>query len=460
MTLDVVEGRALRVPDALPPEFSDEALALRFTARHRADLRHVAAWGKWLIYQNGQWRFDATLEAFSLARAICREAAHGCNDRSAKAIASAKTVAAVEKLAKADRLHAATVDQWDADPWLLNTPGGVIDLRTGDHQPHERQDYMTKITAAAPEGECPLWRAFLERVTNGDTELELFLQRVVGYALSGNTREHALFFLYGTGANGKSVFINTIAGVLGDYHTTASMDVFLESKTKNDRHPTELACLRGARLVTATETEEGRRWAESRIKALTGGDRISARFMRQDFFEFTPQFKLLVAGNHKPSLRSVDEAIRRRLHLIPFTVTIPKDERDETLADKLKAEWPGILAWAIEGGVEWGLQGLMPPEAVREATKQYLSAEDAMTLWIEECCKVDVDYTATTAELYKSWRQWCDRTGEFAGSQKRFAQRLDDRNYQRWRQGGTGRMGFWGLLPISEPDPGHSKRWQ
>lgn len=192
-------------------------------------------------------------------------------------MASAKTVAAVERLSKADRRLAATVDQWDPDIWKASTPAGTIDLKTGDVRPHRGADYITKITAVAPDRDCPLWRQFLVRITDGDFELEEFLQRMAGYALTGSTQEHALFFLYGTGANGKSVFIATISGIMGDYHTTAPMEAFIASFT--ERHPTELAGLRGARLVTANETEEGRRWAESKIKTLTGGDKISARFM-------------------------------------------------------------------------------------------------------------------------------------------------------------------------------------
>ena len=222
-------------------------------------------------------------------------------------IGSAKTVAAVERLASADRRIAATVDQWDTDSSLLNTPGGTIDLRTGDMRPHAPGDYITKITAAAPGGECPTWLEFLNRITGGDVELQAFLQRMAGYSLTGDTSEHALFFGYGTGANGKSVFVETLAGLLGDYHRMAPIETF--TATIGDQHPTNLAGLRGARLVTAVETEEGRRWAESRIKQLTGGDKVAARFMRQDFFEFTPQFKLIIVGNHKPGLRSVDEAI-------------------------------------------------------------------------------------------------------------------------------------------------------
>ena len=311
--------------DPRPPAFTDEALALRFAERHAGDLRYVAAWGRWLQYDGGRWDFDDTLLAFDRSRKLCREAAAECDRAStASSIASAKTVAAVERLAKADRRLAATIDQWDADLWLLNTPDGVIDLRTGEVRQHRREDYLTKMAAVSPGGNCPVWREHLLRVMNSDAETVAYLQRVFGYALTGSTREHALFFAYGTGANGKTVTVNAVANVLADYHRTASVETFTASNT--DRHPTELAGLRGARLVTASETEQGRRWAESRIKSLTGGEKVEARFMRQDFFEFDAQLKLFIAGNHKPGLTSVDEAIRRRFHLIPFTVTIgPKN---------------------------------------------------------------------------------------------------------------------------------------
>jgi putative DNA primase/helicase len=206
----------------------------------------------------------------------------------------------------------------------------VIDLRTNELRPHCPTDYMTKITAVGPDP--------------NDPELIASLQRMAGYALTGSTQEHALFFHHGVGANGKSTFFNVLAGIMGDYHRTAPIETLIASP--NERHPTDLAGLQGARLVSAIETEEGRRWDESKLKALTGGDTISARFMRQDFFEYRPQFKLIIAGNHKPALRSVDEAIRRRLHLVPWNVVIPPAERDKKLGEKLRAEWPGILAWA------------------------------------------------------------------------------------------------------------------
>lgn len=431
-----------------PPAFADEALALRFAESYAHDLRYVAAWGRWLFFDATCWRIDDTLLAFDRARKICRQAAAECNaDKLARNLASAKTVAAVERLAKSDRRLAATVDQWDADPWLLNTPTGMVDLRTSIVRPHRPDDYMTKLTGVAPDSSCSIaiWLRFLDRVTGGDTELISFLQRMTGYALTGLTREHALFFCYGTGANGKTTFINATTAATGDYHRTAPIETFTDSK--NDRHPTDIAGLRGARLVTAIETEEGRRWAESKIKALTGGDRVAARFMRQDFFEFTPQFKLLIAGNHKPGLRSVDEAIRRRFNLIPFTVTIPPAERDERLPDKLKSELPGILAWMIQGCIEWQKRGLAPPEAVTSATAAYLEAEDAVASWIEEYCVRDPNAWEKTAALFASWSTWADKAGEYVGSQRRLSDRLEARGISPMRKR-DGR-GFAGLRLLS-----------
>ena len=274
-----------------PPIFSDEALALRFAEIHTDNLRYVAAWNKWLSWDDTRWSFDTTLSAWNEARKICRAASAECNKlKLAAALASSKTVAAVISLARSDRRLAATVDQWNTDIWSLNTPNGVIDLRTGKMREHDPTDYMTKITTVAPDHKCsiPIWLAFLERVTGGDVELVDFLQRMSGYALTGSTQEHALFFHHGVGANGKTTFINVLTGIIGDYHKTAPIETFIA--THNEQHPTDLAGLHGARLVTAVETEEGRRWAENKIKALTGGDQISARFMRQDFFEFMPMF--------------------------------------------------------------------------------------------------------------------------------------------------------------------------
>jgi putative DNA primase/helicase len=415
-------------PDGWPAEYADDALALRFTERHWDDLRFTAAWGRWSVWDGCVWKQDETLSVFDRARKVCREESAGCQDsRVAPRIASAVTVAAVERLARADRRHAATVDQWDSDPWLLNTPGGMVDLRTGAIRPATREDYATKITAAGPGGECPRWLAFLSRVTNDNRELQDYLQRMAGYALTGVTTEHALFFLYGTGANGKSVFLNTISGLMGEYARTAPIETFIDSK--NERHPTDLAGLQGARLITAVETEDGRRWAESKLKALTGGDRIAARFMRQDFFQFTPQFKLVIAGNHKPGLRTVDEAMRRRFNLLPFTVTVPASERDLELTEKLREEWGGILQWMIEGCLAWQSEGLHPPKIVTDATKNYLASEDVLARWIEDRCESQAAHWTPVAALFNDWRQWAVANGEFVGSQKQFSQNLESRGF-------------------------------
>jgi putative DNA primase/helicase len=413
---------------ALPPAFSDEALALRFAERHASDLRFVAKWSKWLQWTGKHWRFDDTLHAFHLARALCREAAAECNKPKIPAsVASAKTEAAVERLARADRRLAATVDQWDADPWLLNTPDGVVDLRTGKIRVYRADDYMTKITAVGPRGDCPRFKAFLNRIMDGDAALIAYLQRVFGYCLTGDTSEQAMFFGYGVGQNGKGVLLQTVSAILGDYAKAAAIETVTESKT--DRHPTELARLHNARLVTATETEEGRHWAESRIKLLTGGDVVTAHFMHKDDFEYVPQFKLFFSGNHKPGLRGASVAMRRRVGMIPFAVTVPEAERDPQLKDKLKREWPGILQWAVDGCLQWQKVGLDPPEAVTKATDAYFTEQDSISFWIEECCERDPNAWTLTTALFTSWKIWAEKAGVRHGNVKSFREAIDAKGF-------------------------------
>jgi putative DNA primase/helicase len=439
--------------EPIPVEFTEDALAAAFSDLHAEDWRHVALWGAWLTWTGTRWEREGTLRAFDLARRICRMAANRANSNKVRAkLSQASTVAAVERLARADRRHATTTEVWDRDPWLLNTLAGVVDLRAGTVGPHDRALHMTKITTAAPTGDCPTWLAFLTQVTGRDVELQAYLRRVVGYCLTGVTTEHALFFLYGTGANGKSVFANTLTALLGDYATVAPMDMFMA--TTGDRHPTDMAGLRGARIVTSIETEQGSRWAESKLKALTGGDRITARFMRQDFFEFTPQFKLLVAGNHKPSIRNVDEAMRRRLHMVPFTVTIPSAQRDKRLPERLLSERDGILAWALQGCLEWQSTGLRAPATVLTATDEYFQAEDALGRWIEERCDRVASCVETTAMLFASWKGWAEANGEYVGSVRRFSDNLLNRSFERDRDKSA--RAFRGLrlrAPLTPPDP-------
>jgi P4 family phage/plasmid primase-like protien len=423
-------------------DFSEDSLALGFTRGNDQEWKYVAPWRQWLVWNGVRWERENTLKVYDLARATCREAAAKCNDlRLRRKLVSASTIAAVERLARADRQHAATTFVWDRDPWVLNTPDGVVNLRDGLLRAHIPADLNTKIAAASPSGTCANWQRFLARVTNSDLELQAYLQRVLGYCLTGVTSEHALFFLYGTGANGKSVFINTVAAILGDYATVAPMDMFMAAT--GERHPTDMAGLRGARLVTATETEQGRRWAESKLKTLTGGDKITARFMRGDFFEFVPQFKLVIAGNHKPEIRNIDEAMRRRLHLIPFTVTIPTEERDQKLPEKLLAERDGILAWIVEGCRNWQQFGLKPPRAVAAATEEYFAAEDSLGRWLEEACEQAGHLREFSGVLFAAWKSWAEANGEFVGSIKRFSEKLAARGFDPFRQSNA--RGFRGL---------------
>lgn len=433
---------------------TEDALALAFTRRYHRDWRYVAAWGRWLVWDGQRWRTEDTLAATDLIRSVCRQAAvRADNPKVAAKLASASTVGGVERLARADRRHAATTDEWDADPWLLNTPGGVVDLKSGRKRANDRADRMTKITTATPGGDCPQWMAFLSDITGGDVDLQTYLQRMVGYCLTGVTSAHALFFLYGTGANGKSVFANVISTILGDYAATASMDTFVE--TRGDRHPTDLAGLRGARFVTAIETEQGRRLNESKVKAITGGDKISARFMRQDFFEYTPQFKPVIVGNHKPAIRNIDEAMKRRMHMIPFTVTIPPERRDGRLTEKLLAERDGILAWAVAGCLAWQRDGLKPPACVVSATEEYFEAEDALGRWLDERCVREPNAKLLTAELFTDWKQWAESAGEFIGAQRRFSDLLITRGIEKWRNG-VGVRGFQGIGLKHPPIPAYT----
>jgi putative DNA primase/helicase len=393
------------------------------------------------------WQRDDRLRVFDLARDVCREEAATLTEKEqVKSLTSHRTVAAAVGLARCDKKLAAVVDQWDTQEFLLNTPDGIVDLTTGKMIDNvARLDfYMTKITAVSPANtECARFLDFLETVTSGDQELIHFLQRLCGYCLTGSTREHALFFFYGTGANGKSVLINIISYILNDYQRTAPMEALTASS--NDRHPTELACLQGRRLVTAVETEEGRRWADAKIKMMTGGNQIAARFMRQDYFWYTPQFKLVIAGNHKPGLRSVDEATRRRFNLVPFTVTVPVEKRDPYLLDKLKEEAPGILQWMIEGCLCWQELGLAPPNAVIEATKAYLSTEDALAGWIEDCCELHDNKFEPAGLLFNSWRRWAQAAGERRlDNQNAFGKALDSRGIEA-KKGTAGLRVRWGI---------------
>jgi putative DNA primase/helicase len=384
--------------------------------------------------------------AFDFARQSCRADAQTFgNGKPPNSVYSAKTIAAVERMAKADRLQASTIEQFDANDSIFNAEAATFDLQTGDSYEPRPDDYITKRSGpcAPAESPHPEWTKFLERIAP-DPELRAFLQRFVGYCLTGATIEHKFAFAYGTGANGKSTFINTIAAILGDYATVADVGTFIAANT--ERHPTDVAKLHGYRLVVAQETEKGRRWDETKIKSMTGGDRMTARFMRCDFFDFVPKFKLWIVGNHKPRLDNVDEAMRRRMLLVPFTVQIPPEERDPDLPTKLRAEWPAILRWAIDGCLEWQRIGLAPPAIVTEATDEYFEDQDTIKQWLEDRTEDAGIFAFTPAkELFASWKLWCDERNLRPGTSQALSEALTDRGHVR-KKGTGGIRGFRNLV--------------
>ncbi|WP_019013170.1 phage/plasmid primase, P4 family [Elioraea tepidiphila] len=386
---------------------TEDAAALAFTAEYRGKLLFDHDAGRWLEWSGSHWQPCRTPRAFHYARELARSLA---TDPKAKTPGRAAFAAAVERFAQADPAHARHSGDFDRDPWLLATPGGTIDLRTGATRPADPSDMITQCTAVAPApaADCPCWMRFLHDATQGDAELIGYLQRFAGYCLTGSVAEHILMFIYGTGQNGKTVFYTILQHVLGDHATIAAPETFAASH--HDRHPCDLAMLRGARLVVASETDEGRPWAEARVKALTGGDPITARFMRRDFFTFSPTFKLLIVGNHKPVLRNVDEAMRRRIHIVPFLHRPPQP--DPYLGDALKAEAPGILRWAIDGCLAWQRVGLAPPAVVRAATDEYLQDQDAFAAWAAERIDFAPSLSERPGALLADFNAWAARSGE------------------------------------------------
>lgn len=397
-------------PQANGGEISEDSIALQFAAEQVGRLRFDHTVGSWYVFEGAYWQRDERKLAFNYARDACR--AFGDSKRT---MGKSSTAAGVERFAQADVRLSAVSRTWDADPLLLGTPSCTVDLRTGHSRSADAKDGITKVTRAGPEPGAPeLWLRFLNDACNGDAEMVSFLQRMCGYMLTGDTRESMLAFVHGPGGNGKSVFVSTLIRVLGDYAATAPMETFTASKF--DRHPTDLAMLRGARMVTASETEEGRLWAEARIKQLTGGDPITARFMRQDFFTYQPQFKLLIVGNHAPRLHNVDEAMRRRFVIIPFVHRPAVVDRQ--LEVKLEAELGQILQWMIEGCLLWQRDGLPRPAVIRAATEAYFEDQDVFGQWLDECCDLGASESEGPAKLFESWREYARAAAEEPGSQK------------------------------------------
>lgn len=411
---------------------TEDWAAQQFAQRHVGRLLFCHDTGKWYVWTGAAWAPNRSGIAFQWARELAREMSVREADKTRFIVSKTSFAAGVERFARVDPVFAVTVEGWDADPWLLATPGGTVDLRSGELRAAVPEERATKLTAVAPADapDCPTWLRFLDQITQGDAGYVRFLRQWAGYCLTGDTSEQALCFAYGGGGNGKGVFIHVLAGILNDYAINAAMEVFTASK--HDRHPTEIAALRGARLVTASETEQGRKWAEARIKQLTGGDVMRARYMRQDEFEFTPILKLLIIGNNKPGLSSVDDAARRRFNLLPFL--FKPSEPDPQLEEKLRAEWPAILRWMIEGCLDWQAHRLVRPEVVKAATDEYFETQDTFSQWIEAHCIVDKGNPyrkSTTQELFESWSRFAHGNNEPVGSLKAFSENFENRGFKK-----------------------------
>lgn len=447
---------------------TDVGNARRFITLHGQNTRFCNPWGKWLVWDCKRWGIDNTQEVLRLARqtggTLYEEAAsvslrakdEADEERKAKLVSYArKLLAHARKSESAPRIKALLTlaqmdapvlpDQLDSDPWLLNVGNGMIDLRTGQLHPHRQADLLTKIASASYDSSasCPTWEKFLENIMGRNQEAVEFLWRAIGYSLTGDTRENCLFLLHGDGANGKTTLLETLRAVLGEYSKQAEFTTFLNKERDSVRN--DIADLKGARLVVASEVDEGRRLSESLIKSLTGRETLKARFLFQEFFEFQPQLKLWLASNHRPVIRGTDLGIWRRIRLIPFSVKFKEEEQDKELPAKLRSELPGILAWAVQGCLAWQRDGLPVPEVVSNATADYRAEMDILGQFFEACCVQESKVTTPAADLYNTYKQWAEQGGEHPITQTAFGRRLGERGFEKSRNSTTDRSQWKGI---------------
>lgn len=441
--LAAVEGNTVRVQEIEPepeqlPAFSEFALADSFVAGIGEDWRYTAAWGMWFRWTGVRWQEDKTKQitwdVTRCCRKACREHASESTPSQRMKITTLRTVNAVAGLASANPRVAVCADAWNADPWLLGLPdGGVVDLRTGKTTESDRTAMVNKAVSVMPvAGETPLFDSILAHAAKGDPSMVAYLWRWFGYMLTGDTREQALLFFYGPGASGKTTLIRVLAEIAGDYRKNVPMEAFIARD--HSEHPTEIAMLAGARIVTATEPDSGTRWNEGRIKALTGGEVITARVMRGDPFQFMPTWKIVIGGNHKPALRSVGEEFKRRFHFV-LTETIPEEHRIRNLHESLRAEYPAILARMIRGCLEWQDYGLGKPQPVEDAVSDYLEGQDTFGEWFEARAEQRLHAITSSAALYNDYTAWAKESGYYVPARNTFSGWLEDRGYARTKTG-------------------------
>jgi putative DNA primase/helicase len=426
-------------PDA---ELNDIGNAERFATFFFGRIAFVPELGSWRYWTGKRWRDDndeATRYAQQVARSwfddLTREADSGRQKRILAHAQRSSGAASLRAMLEIARTHGLTVPlaEWDGHPMLLGTPTGAIDLRTGEGLTPDPWRRLGKAVAVDfdPNATAPTWSTFLDRIFDNDIALIAFLRRAIGYSLTGNTSEECLFLCHGTGMNGKSKLIGALRALFADYGRDCAAETLLARR--DDGIPNDVARLAGSRFVSAIEPEDGKRLAEAMVKAMTGGDRIVARFLHREFFEFKPEFKVWLATNHKPAIRGTDHAIWRRIRLIPFSVTIPEAERDNALLDKLIAELPGILAWAVRGCLDWQRDGLQSPEPVRAATAAYRADMDRLGQWIEERCILGPTVRVKASFAYRDYREWSEARGETAMTMTSFGNSITERGIVRDR---------------------------
>jgi putative DNA primase/helicase len=424
--------------------------------RHGLNLRYVVEWGKWLIWRDGRWDVDNNFEIERLAKetvaAMWAEAAKLDDDearttlrRHALRSEAAPRIRDMIALARSEKGVPIGASQLDADTDLLGVQNGVIDLKTLAFREARREDYVTKFcgTHYDAEAKCPNWLLFLDRIMDGKADIIAYLQRFDGYGLTGSVAEEVMRILWGRGKNGKSTYRETKSLLLGDYSDTCGVDVLLQKHDAGGATP-QIAKLKGLRHISVNETRENGKLSEERVKNLTSNEALEARFLHQNPFTFAPTHKTDITTNHKPVIAGTDEGIWRRIHLVPFTVTIPEEERDEHYREKyLVPELAGILNWMLEGLKAYNERGLTPPEAIQAATRAYRTEMDVIEQWLEDNCLCNPQASESLLELYKNYVDYLGNEFRQVGvalSKRKFGDALSERGFEPVRGTGGGRL--------------------